>query len=332
MSRGFNRYGMVRGEGQQRQGSPYLDRPQGGQPFGNEEDVDPAAQAERRRQNMLAALRSSQQPQQLNRDNINEVYGIAFDRAPSEDDIAVHMKNPGGYQGFLNTVRNSAEGQANVDRWKQLSSSSGAAAGATAGAGAPPPSSLPARGAAGDFSRMRGYDANNWGNMDSLKYRIGEIASRYAASPNGGAQFLTDPDLLAIAPNVRNISSGGKNDLFDFGGIVDPHSGARIGRVDMGLSFDPNNPDAETNWGWQDLDNDPSAGAGAAAPVFASGPNSSNPGGAREQLLRALLGGEEQQQQVSIEQILQSLLQGNEVDDVLSGAGLYSNGIRSNRI
>jgi hypothetical protein len=118
-----------------------------------------------------------------------------------------------------------------------------------------PPPPMPSRPPAGDFSRMSGYSADNWGKMDSSKYGIGEIAARYKASPNGGAQFLQDPDLLKLAPNVRNISSNGKNDVFDFGGIIDPHTGARIGRIDMGLKFDPANPDAETAWGWQDLDN-----------------------------------------------------------------------------
>jgi hypothetical protein len=120
---------------------------------------------------------------------------------------------------------------------------------------APAPAGPAARPPAGDFSRMTGYDANNWGNMNSTKYQIGEIAARHRASPTGATSFLQDPDLLKLAPNVRNISSNGKNDVFDFGGIIDPHTGAKIGRVDMGISFDPANPDAETQWGWNDLDN-----------------------------------------------------------------------------
>ncbi len=114
---------------------------------------------------------------------------------------------------------------------------------------------LPPRPQPGDFSRMRGYDPRNWGTMDSLKYRIGEIAARYAASPNGAQQFLNDPDLRALAPNARFASDNGKNDVIDFGGIIDPHTGARIGHVDLGQAFDPAAPDAETAWQWIDLDN-----------------------------------------------------------------------------
>lgn len=123
----------------------------------------------------------------------------------------------------------------------------------------------PARPAAGDFSRMQGYDQNNWGNMNSLKYQIGEILSRYQASPYGASQALNDPDLRALAPNARFASDNGRNDVIDFGGIVDPHSGASIGQVDVGRAFDPNNPNAETNWVWQDLANDPTGAASAAA-------------------------------------------------------------------
>lgn len=120
------------------------------------------------------------------------------------------------------------------------------------------------RPAAGDFSRMQGYDQNNWGNMDSLKYRIGEILSRYGASPTGASQAINDADLRSLAPNARFVGDNGRNDVIDFGGIIDPHSGARIGRVDVGRGFDPNNPNAETNWVWQDLENDAQGGGGAS--------------------------------------------------------------------
>jgi hypothetical protein len=234
----------------------------------------------------------------LTPDVIQDTYQRAFGRAPSEEDIAVHMNNPGGYAGFLQTVQQSGEFRGlPTDSQRSYRDSlrrsepnggvmgrrlndagityEGASSASLSDRPSSPWNASGPRPQAGDFSRTTGYDANNWGNMDSVKYRIGEIAARYKASPNGALQFLQDPDLLAIAPNVRNISSNGKNDLFDFGGIVDPHSGARIGRIDMGISFDPNNPDAETKWGWQDLDNTD----GATAPVRPPSTNSTMPVG-----------------------------------------------------
>jgi hypothetical protein len=118
---------------------------------------------------------------------------------------------------------------------------------------------------AGDFSRMQGYDANNWDSMNSFKYNVGRILSRYGASPSGAQQALNDPDLRAIAPNARFASDNGRNDVIDFGGAIDPHTGLPIGLVDVGLSFDPNNPNAETAWVWQDLVNDGGGGGGVAA-------------------------------------------------------------------
>jgi hypothetical protein len=91
--------------------------------------------------------------------------------------------------------------------------------------------------------------------MNSFNYNVGRILSRYGASPAGAQQALNDPELRALAPNARFASDNGRNDVIDFGGAIDPHTGLPIGMVDVGLSFDPNNPNAETSWVWQDLVN-----------------------------------------------------------------------------
>lgn len=128
----------------------------------------------------------------------------------------------------------------------------------------------PPRGA--DFGRMTGYDQGNWDNgMDSLKYNAGRIFSRYAASPEGMAQAMQDPEFRALAPNARLM--GSNSDIIDFGGIIDPHSGARVGRVDVGRSFDANNPSGEQAWQWMDLENDGGGDASGSSPAAPSSPS-----------------------------------------------------------
>lgn len=128
------------------------------------------------------------------------------------------------------------------------------------------PSPAPAPKPADNFSRMTGYDQGNWGNgMDSLKYNAGRILSRYAANPTGMAQALQDEDFKKLAPNAR--LTGSNSDVLDFGGQFDKHSGARIGKVDVGRNFDARNPNAEDAWQWIDLENQESAPASGPAPT-----------------------------------------------------------------
>lgn len=114
---------------------------------------------------------------------------------------------------------------------------------------------------AGDFSRMEGYDPRNWGSMNSMKYRIGEILARYPPTPEGLMQAMADPDMKKIAPNAKLVG----HDTIDFGGqLSDFDRGVGVGKVDVGRAFDKANNTGGA-WVWQDLTNTGGSKGGASA-------------------------------------------------------------------
>jgi hypothetical protein len=113
------------------------------------------------------------------------------------------------------------------------------------------------RPSAGNFGSTEGFDQNNWGAMDSVKYRAGEILARYPPTPEGLKQAMADPDFKKMFPNASLVGS----DTIDFGGTLsDFDGGVPVGRVDVGRSFDPSNNSGGA-WVWQDLQNTQAPGA-----------------------------------------------------------------------
>jgi hypothetical protein len=150
---------------------------------------------------------------------------------------------------------------------------------------------------AGDFSRTEGFAANNWGSMNSIKYRAGEILARYPPTPEGLKQALQDPDFIKLFPNAKLVG----HDTIDFGGqLSDFDRGVGVGRVDVGRAFDPTNNTggawvwqdqantsgsmggASTNWRYRGLPSTPAPSLGGppdspGVPNFAPPPGSENP-------------------------------------------------------
>jgi hypothetical protein len=126
---------------------------------------------------------------------------------------------------------------------------------------------------AGDFGRMEGYAANNWGSMNSMKYRAGEILARYAPTPEGLKQAFADPDFTKLFPNAKLVG----HDSIDFGGMLsDFDRGVGVGRVDVGLLFDKDNNTGRA-WGWQDQGNTGGSMGGASETWKYKGPLASTP-------------------------------------------------------
>lgn len=109
---------------------------------------------------------------------------------------------------------------------------------------------------AGDFGRLRGFDANNYNdpNMNSVKYTFGRIASKYAPTPDQLDALMADADFKAKFPNATKVGK----DSIDFGGVLSEFSkGTPVGLVDVGQAFDDK---ANTGDGWWWGVQDPSTG------------------------------------------------------------------------
>jgi len=355
--RGFNKFGMVRGQGQQRGNSPYLDSPQDEeereQPdLGGEVNrTQPVGQPVRMQRNIQRALTPPVQESSLN---------SVDPAAPNQ--VQMRSLRPRTYQpGPVNTMpvgsrpgfdeRGELKGQMSpeemnrflthdgnpnvdygntpvADRGKPVWESSayqsmagrpelqtqdpnpapGGSWGANyewnAGEGGPKVSDLQI----GDPSRLTGFNTNAWGSgergTESMKNTFGMIASRYGAKPSSMAQLVQDPDFQTFFPNAKLVP-GGAGDKIDFGDGQGP--------VDVLKSADPNADTADA-WAWQ-------VGDGGAQQ-----PNQPNPldrafgmngqmGQGDDQsaaIFQALMSEGGSQGQLSIEQLLQALMQEQE--------------------
>jgi hypothetical protein len=132
---------------------------------------------------------------------------------------------------------------------------------------APPQMEQRKLGGYSNVGNMMGFntalDYDNESAKNSMKNNFGQIASRYEARPDQMSAIFNDPDFKQFFPNARMVE-GGAGDKIDFGGQVDPHSGAAVGVVDVGGAFDPRN-NTGAGWTWQDLVNDAQGPAPAQA-------------------------------------------------------------------
>jgi hypothetical protein len=121
----------------------------------------------------------------LTPDVIVQAYERGFGRTPSPEDIDVHMKNPGGYQGFLNTVAYSDEGQGRGLSPRDLTVWNPDVRRTTP----PPTNTTPLGGrSAGDASHLfTGYDFG----QDAAN-REGSKSAKYNFSHYAGPAALTD--------------------------------------------------------------------------------------------------------------------------------------------
>jgi hypothetical protein len=167
------------------------------------------------------------------------------------------------------------------------------------------PSEAVALGEGMNFGRMKGYDRANWENgMNSAKYNAGKILSKYAASPTGLGQAVGSEEFQRYFPGAK--VTGSAMDEIDFGDLWDDHSGTRLGVIDVGENFDPNNPDAETAFGW-DLKG--LAAQAQGRPMMQGLDPGLGSQASSDPMLAALLGGDGGSAEFA--QLMQLLLQGN---------------------
>ncbi len=295
----YQRNGAPRGYGQQRGNSIFLDNP------GAPQSRDQRARLREFTNNQMQQQDQLQQQAQQGdnpADIVQSAYTALLGRpAESNQAILSHLgdgraMNREGAMNAIRSIAGSPEAQAYRD--SQRAGVMDAARGESRASEANQAlSSLPAQ----DFSRMRGYDASNWNNgMNSAKYNAGHILSRYQASPNGLRQAVSSEEFQKAFPGAKLVE-GGAGDKIDFGNFFDEHSGTNVGVIDVGRAFDPNNPDAETDWGW-DLEGLAQGGGNAGMPQMqTSSALSFNDSPIAQALLR---GGDNSQLQALLEQLM----------------------------
>jgi hypothetical protein len=281
---GYNRFGMIRGTGQLQKGSPYLDQPQQRDDQSEFED-----EATRRRKQMQQALLMQN----------------------------AQMPTPGGHQaGKL------AEGGG----WK--GAAIGAAQGALAGGAPSVGTAQPAMGMSreerdklqwGSAGRMRGFEVgSDYGGdlkaRNSLKNTMGKLFSNYESTPENLRMIAASEEFKRLAPNARLIDHE-TDPKIDFGGqLSDYEEGVPVGIVDV--------LEKSGMGGWQWLD-ESNADMGGGLPQMAPAMGGAPQGSQQELLMQALLQGAQLPEgQVSIEQLLQAILNGNQTEDELGLAGI----------
>lgn len=299
----LDRFGRRKGEGQLSQGSPYLDRAR--------TNPDPLAMFHRTatqpglNKNLLAALYAGQGLNTpLTRESILDTYQRGFNRNEvGEDEIQAHLRNPGGFQGFLETIRDSEENRNQPLNQSPLSPTPNMGgpivAGPVTGLGPPtaqaPPSDINMGGTrrvglrgTEDLGRLRGYDHNNFNNPDvnTLKYRAGRIFSRYAPTIEGIRQAMADQDWTSDAGLSRAVWDG--RDRINFQGELSEGDGTGIGVNDVDVLEALEANGQARGWAWQDQ-NPALAGGGSAGP--SPSPNTSGlMSGGNSAIQRALMG------------------------------------------
>lgn len=191
--------------------------------------------------------------------------------APQGSTASVAAEKPSSGTGVDGQVVGTSP---NVSRPQTITDTPPAPAGApTPGSLAPPPPvpgfTQTPRGPA-DFARLGG----GFGQADtnSLKHTFGRIAQYYEHTPQGLQALLQDAEFRNYFPNARLD----KNDWIDFGGQIDPHSGAAVGKVDVIHAFDPT-MQAGNNKNWQWLTEEEALagaqGGATLAPIQPQGPS-----------------------------------------------------------
>jgi hypothetical protein len=77
-----------------------------------------------------------------------------------------------------------------------------------------------------DFGRLGGGFGN--ADTDSLKHTFGRVAQNFDTSDAGLQAMVQDEEFKRLFPNARL-----DKDWIDFGGQVDPHTGTRVGKIDV---------------------------------------------------------------------------------------------------
>lgn len=77
-----------------------------------------------------------------------------------------------------------------------------------------------------DFGRLGGGFGQ--ADTDSLKHTFGRIAQNFDTSDAGLQAMVNDPEFKALFPQATL-----SKDWIDFGGQLDPHTGTRVGKVDV---------------------------------------------------------------------------------------------------
>lgn len=187
-----------------------------------------------------------------NAHSVADAYRQFLGREGSAAELSSHAGNPNGFAGIIQTIAESPEAKAYAQRGR---------GGAT---GAPPPTTTgpwakgEIRGSArqgADFARLGGGFGE--ANTDSLKHTFGRIAQNYAPTPEGLTALMNDPEFKQLFPNASL-----NKDWIDFGGQIDPHTGTKVGKIDVMHAWDPTN---NTGKNWQWLTEEDALGGSAAA-------------------------------------------------------------------
>jgi hypothetical protein len=297
---GFDKYGKPVGFGQMREGNPYLDmsrEEQRGQKIAPQQGgPDPRIAA------ALAAAGGITLP--------------TANRAPKNIQAALGMSGMGSAmagsmggvpkQGFAPPPAESMPGAG-------VGGAISAATSGLAGGNTVPQMSgngLDARSALqwGGVGQMGGFEVgNDYGGdakaANSMKNTFGRLASQFGSSPEALRQLVASEQFKQFFPQARLLDHP-TDPKIDFGGMLsDFESGVPVGVVDV------LNKSGQGGWQWLDEANDMGMGGGAAMAPMGGGMPAG--GGNQQNILRALMGDvATQQSNISIDQILQALLQG----------------------
>lgn len=105
-----------------------------------------------------------------------------------------------------------------------------------------------------DFGRLGGGFGS--ADSDSIKHTFGRIAQNFEHTPAGLQQMMSDPEFRQYFP-FASVSK----DWIDFGGQMDPHTGTKVGKIDVMQAYDPE-MGAGNNKSWQWLTEEEAMGGG----------------------------------------------------------------------
>lgn len=120
-----------------------------------------------------------------------------------------------------------------------------------------------------DFARLAGGFGD--ANTDSMKHTFGRIAQNFEHTPQGLQALMADAEFKQLFPNATI-----NKDWIDFGGQLDPHTGTKVGKIDVMRAWDPTN-NGGTGWQWLTEDEAMSGGGTPAAGMPAQTTGALNP-------------------------------------------------------